>query len=88
MTKLMYDIQASLKECIQQAQMFSRAAYYDSSASHVPFQSLKEGGNRNPAGIDAEEFQQMLGVDIHSHKENESPTVSLGMPVGVGRQQD
>ena len=91
MTKLMYDIQASLKECIQQAHVFNKAAYYDSSAATKPFQSLKQGGGRNVAGLAGKEFEEMMGMDIHNanqREENESPGISLGMPVGIGQMRE
>ena len=87
MTKLMYDIQASLKECIQQAHVFTKSAHYDSSAANKPFQSLKQGGGRNVAGMGGKEFEEMMGMDIHhaNHgQDNESPSISIGMPVGIG----
>ena len=76
MTKLIYDIQSSLKECIQQANLFSKAAHYDSGAANVPFSSLKEGGIRNPGNIDTNEFQKLVNGDA---KENDQPTVNLAI---------
>ena len=43
-----------------QAQMFRRAAYYDSKAAHVPFQAIKEGGNRNQVGANPDEFKRII----------------------------
>ena len=40
--------------------MFCRAAYYDSSSSHIPFKSLKDGGNRLTIGANAEEFKKIM----------------------------
>ena len=40
--------------------MFRRAAYYDSQAAHVPFQAIKEGGNRNQVGADPDEFKRII----------------------------
>ena len=44
--------------------MFRRAAYYDSQAAHVPFQAIKEGGNRNALGVDPDEFKRIIAVGI------------------------
>ena len=60
MTKLIMEIQESLTSCVNQAEMFCRAAYYDSSSAHIPFKSLKDGGNRNTIGANAEEFKQIM----------------------------
>ena len=43
-----------------QAQMFRRAAYYDSQAAHAPFQAIKEGGNRNLVGANPDEFKRII----------------------------
>ena len=43
--------------------MFRRAAYYDSQAAHVPFQAIKEGGNRNQVGVNPDEFKRLIAGD-------------------------
>lgn len=44
--------------------MFMRAAQYDSNSTHVPFQSLKEGGNRNSKLTDqVEDFTSLFSVE-------------------------
>ena len=60
MTKLITEIADSLTQTRLQAQMFRRAAYYDSQAAHVPFQSIKEGGNRIQVGANPEDFKKMI----------------------------
>ena len=44
--------------------MFRRAAYYDSQAAHVPFQAIKEGGNRNAVGVDPDEFKRIIAGSV------------------------
>ena len=62
MTKLIAEIANSLNQTRQQAQMFRRAAYYDSSQANAPIQSLKEGGAK--LGADPDAFQRLLdGAD-------------------------
>ena len=43
--------------------MFRRAAYYDSQAVNQPFQSIKEGGNRNQTGLNPSEFKKHITGD-------------------------
>lgn len=54
MTKLIAEIANSLNQTRQQAQMFRRAAYYDSSAANAPIQSLKDGGAKG--SVDPDHF--------------------------------
>ena len=39
------------------------------------------------AGLGGKEFEEMMGIDItHANhgEDNESPSISIGMPVGIG----
>ena len=60
MTKLISEIAESLTQTRIQAQMFRRAAYYDSQAAHVPFNAIKEGGTRNIVGANPDEFKRII----------------------------
>ena len=55
--------------------MFRRAAYYDSQAAHVPFQAIKEGGNRNQAGVNPDEFKKIL---VGKHQEGDKSSIAEG----------
>ena len=57
--------------------MFRRAAYYDSQAAHVPFQAIKEGGNRNQAGVNPDEFKRIL-VGKEQQREGVGVSVAEG----------
>ena len=67
MTKLIQEISESLMQTRIQAQMFRRAAYYDSQAAHVPFQGIKEGGKRNQVGVDPDEFKRIIAGGVENN---------------------
>ena len=55
--------------------MFRRAAFYDSQATHVPFQAIKEGGNRNQVGANPEEFKKIIAGDGSDEGAAEGPVM-------------
>lgn len=60
MLKLITDISDSLDQTEEQANLFGRAALYNSTQSSKPFQAIKDGGNRNLKGSDPEEFKRIV----------------------------
>ena len=66
--------------------MFRRAAYYDSQAAHVPFQAIKEGGNRNQIGANPDEFRRVLaGEDEPAQNEGPNDGVTLNTRDSIRR---
>ena len=60
MTKFINDISEALTQTEVQAKVFQRAAYFNGSADIKPFQSIREGGNRNQFGAGSSEFKKLI----------------------------
>ena len=62
--------------------MFKRAAFYDSSAQHVPFQAIKDGGGRGAPGADPNTFQRIIdgnqgdGVAVPEYSEQKDSSMT------------
>eukprot|EP00353_Schmidingerella_taraikaensis_P014998 CAMPEP_0185622530 /NCGR_PEP_ID=MMETSP0436-20130131/59289_1 /TAXON_ID=626734 ORGANISM="Favella taraikaensis, Strain Fe Narragansett Bay" /NCGR_SAMPLE_ID=MMETSP0436 /ASSEMBLY_ACC=CAM_ASM_000390 /LENGTH=133 /DNA_ID=CAMNT_0028264303 /DNA_START=666 /DNA_END=1065 /DNA_ORIENTATION=- len=65
MTKLIAEIANSLDQTRQQALMFRRAAYYDSSQANAADLALKDGGAK--LGADHEAFQRLLDGEVEEN---------------------
>ena len=60
MTKLIFDIQASLRECITSADQFTKTAHYDAGVSSPQFKSLNTKSKGKHEGLGTDQFHKLI----------------------------